>query len=400
VTTRAHEPYVFYGLNSSYYAGKVRSYLRKKRIPFEEQFVNHPHFKEIVGPKAGNTKLPIIEAPDGTVVQDTTEIIDFLEARHPEPPVYPDGPKQRLVALIFELFGDEGLLKAGLHYRWAFPEQNQDFVLEDFALNWDPTSETTARNFGPPGTMPVEEQVARTGDFMRQAISVLGVDASTAPAIEASYEEFLDLFELHCRECPYLLGGWPSIGDFGLMAPLYGHLSRDPYPSMLMKRRAPSVFRWVERMNAFDSGMAPFPEMSHGFMSDDAIPDTLLPMLKLIAKDYMPELESVLAFMARWIQAHPDFPPGVPIVPGGVTMLGAADPLGMHTVTMRGISIRQVVRYYSQWMFQRVVDHYTSLVESERADVDGLLEETDLRPYLDLPIPRRIERLDNLEVFA
>ena len=99
---RSQDPYIFFGLNSSYYAGKVRSYLRKKRIPFEEHFVNHPHFKDVVGPKAGNSKLPIIEAADGAVVQDTTQIIDFLEARHPEPSVYPDGPKQRLVALIFE----------------------------------------------------------------------------------------------------------------------------------------------------------------------------------------------------------------------------------------------------------------------------------------------------------
>jgi hypothetical protein len=34
------------------------------------------------------------------------------------------------------------------------------------------------------------------------------------------------------------------------MGPLYAHLARDPYPSVLMKQQAQRVWRWVERMNA------------------------------------------------------------------------------------------------------------------------------------------------------
>ena len=68
------------------------------------------------------------------------------------------------MALVFELFGDEGLLKAGVHYRWSYPEENQAFCLDDFALNWDPTAETTVRNFGPPGEMSVEDQLAKPPD--------------------------------------------------------------------------------------------------------------------------------------------------------------------------------------------------------------------------------------------
>ena len=68
--------------------------------------------------------------------------------------------------------------------------------------------------------------------------------------IEAAYEELLDRLEAHFRVSPYLLGGRPSIGDFGMIAPLYAHLGRDPYPASLMKRRAPHCYRWVERMSS------------------------------------------------------------------------------------------------------------------------------------------------------
>ena len=39
-----HGPYIFYGLQLSLYSGKVRCYLRKKRLPFLERETWHPGF--------------------------------------------------------------------------------------------------------------------------------------------------------------------------------------------------------------------------------------------------------------------------------------------------------------------------------------------------------------------
>ena len=114
----------------------------------------------------------------------------------------------------------------------------------------------------------------------------------------------------------------------------------------------------------------------------------------------MPELESILGFMDGWVKSHPDLPSGTPINPAGVLLLGAQSPLGTHTVPMRGLPITQNVRYYSQWMFQRSLDHYASLNESERTDVDALLRSTGLLPYLKMTIPRRMERHNNKEVLV
>jgi len=152
--------YVFYGIELSLYAGKVRSYLRKKRLPFVERSSAHPGFVE-AGEKVGNRKQPLLETPEGEVIQDTTEIIDFLEARHPESPVYPEGPCQRLVALFLELYGDEGLMKPAMHYRWNFPEQNDAFLHAEFERGIHPAA--LGAGAGPGGLGACHWAVATTG---------------------------------------------------------------------------------------------------------------------------------------------------------------------------------------------------------------------------------------------
>ena len=164
--------YRIYGSQASLYSGKARSYLRKKKIPFEERQTSHPHFQSVVVAKAGGTFQPTLEAPDGTVVRDTTEIIDFIESRHPSPSVYPTGKMQKLVALLFELFGDEGLLKAAMHYRWHFPEQNEEWILRQFSRFSNATSTLSARR-------QAEQIVEGMHAFI---LPGLGVTPATAPA--------------------------------------------------------------------------------------------------------------------------------------------------------------------------------------------------------------------------
>ena len=73
---------------------------------------------------------------------------------------------------------------------------------------------------------------------MRSATAAFGVSEELVPEIERSYEAFLGLLDAHLAGSPFLLGGHPTIADYGFMGPLYAHLARDPYPSVLMKRRA------------------------------------------------------------------------------------------------------------------------------------------------------------------
>ena len=103
----------------------------------------------------------------------------------------------------------------------------------------------------------------------------MGIYAATIPAIEAAYLDLLDVLDEHFLHHPYLLGGRPSMADFGLMAGLYAHLSRDPVPSALMKSRAANVYRWTERMNLANIDDGEFPEAGDTYPADDALPGTL-----------------------------------------------------------------------------------------------------------------------------
>ena len=80
------DPCILYGSHASYATARTRSYLRKKGIPFVERLPSHPRFREHVRPTSGSHRIPQLELPDGSVIQDSVAILDALEALHPEPP--------------------------------------------------------------------------------------------------------------------------------------------------------------------------------------------------------------------------------------------------------------------------------------------------------------------------
>ena len=91
--------YILYGGDHSYYTGKVRAYMRFKDLDWEEVTASRAVYKSTILPQIGAAIVPVLATADGQFVQDTTDIIDFLEAAHPAVSVYPDTPVQKLVAL-------------------------------------------------------------------------------------------------------------------------------------------------------------------------------------------------------------------------------------------------------------------------------------------------------------
>jgi glutathione S-transferase len=92
--------YTLWGGPLSLYSGKARAYLIKKRIPYRELYPSHPDFPRRIMPAIGLFVVPVLEAPDGTIVQDTTDIIEYLDARHPEPNLVPESKLQEAVAWL------------------------------------------------------------------------------------------------------------------------------------------------------------------------------------------------------------------------------------------------------------------------------------------------------------
>jgi len=380
------EPYTLYAMPASLWSGKARSYLRKHRFDFVERAPGDPRYNEHVVPAIGRWIIPVLETPDGTLVQDTVDIIDHLDAQlPPDRSAYPATPVHRAIAHLLELFGGEGLLRPAMHYRWDFDDTNVPFLSKDFtaALVLGADDETRAGVF------------AFSSDRMRSATTAFGVSEELVPEIERSYEQFLDLFDAHLAGSPYLLGGRPTIGDFGFMGPLYAHLARDPYPSVMMKQRAQRVWRWVERMNSPVLDASEYGDVSETLFADDGVPDTLRALLAYIGDEYLNEAVDQVATVDRWLAEHPDAAEGE-VVLGKPTRRFS----GTTTFDWRGHPMTVAVVPYRLFLIKRLQDAVADAGPADQQTVRTVFAEAGLDPLLDVRPRRWVVRADNHEVWG
>jgi len=387
-TERPEGIYTLWGGPLSLYSGKARSYLIKKRIPYVERFPSHSDFPTRVMPAIGLFVIPVLEAPDGTLVQDTTRIFEYLEARHPEPVVVPSSPLQNAVAWLISAFASEGLLQAAMHYRWSYRREQESFLQAEFGRILHAGSGPAARDAQ---AMAVMQQ-------MNSYLPVLGVTAETVPAIEASYEALLDILQHHFAAHPYLLGGRPSIADFGLMAPLFAHLSRDPYPSNLMKLRAPNVYRWTERMNLAQIADGEFPDQREIYPPADEIPETLVPLLQHIFADWGPEIAAYARQYDAWVQANPSAPAGHLLSQSQERRVHPS--LGEVTFDLRGVPMRRQCAPQALWHFDKAASLARGLAGSSRELWRALMQRTGGAQVMSISLARPIVHRDNVLVLA
>ena len=83
-----------FGAPVGLYTGKIRSYLRKQGIPFVERLPSDRQFQKEMLPAIGRFRNPVIKTIDGAIVQDTADIIDYLEAHGlARESAYPTNPR-------------------------------------------------------------------------------------------------------------------------------------------------------------------------------------------------------------------------------------------------------------------------------------------------------------------
>lgn len=358
------EGYEFYGAEVSYYSGKVRAYLRYKRIPFIEYGATAEIYRSVILPRVGWPVIPIVVTPEGETLQDSTDIIDALEERFPDAPVYPATTKQRLAALLLELYGDEWLKIPAMHYRWT---KNREFALSEFGR-------LSAPQLPPEGQREVADKISKP---FAGALPFLGATPKTAEAIEKSYEALLGELDRHFASHEFLFGSRPSIGDFGLIGPLYAHQFRDPASGELMKRIAPNVVRWVQRM------MKPPHPKGGEFLPRDEVPETIIPVLARMMREMVPVLVSTAHLFTKWVAEHPGAKEGTEEVPRAI---------GMHEFTLEGVTENRAVFPYDLWMLQRPLDFIASLEADEKLRAADLLSAAGGETFLDFPAFPRVTR--------
>lgn len=362
--------YRMYGAEFSLYSGKLRSYLRKKGLDFEEIAPSILTYRRFIVPRTGVAYIPVLQTPEDDVVQDTTEIIDFLEKRHPERSVYPSGPRQRLVSLLLEVYGDEWLIIPAMHYRWNFPGENQPFIDEEFGrllFPWFPRM--MQRILG-----------RRVGKRFSGFLPALGISEATRQGVESSWLALLADLERHFSRHAFVLGARPCIGDFGLIGPMYAHLHRDPHPGRLMREHAPNVCSWVERM------MSPKPA-DGDFLPDDAVADTLMPVLGRMAQEQLPVLMDTARRLSDWHAQDP----GSRRIPRS---------LGRHRFRIGGAEGERAVLPSSLWLWQRPLDYLDGLDEGSRREAGRSLAAAGFPPLEETRAFPRIERRNNRFVIS
>ena len=372
-------PHRLYAITHSLYSGRARSYLIKHQIPFQELSTGHESFKAEVLPKGKLATIPTLVTPEGEVIRDGAAIIEHFEATNGRPS-QPRGPRQRIISALFDVIGTDGLLRPAMHYRWNFPEDNLAFVRYHFLHSQRDTPERA-------------EKTEAMMDRMRYAAMIFGVTEHSQGVVESLYLDYLDALNGHFEQYPYLLGWRPSVGDFGLIAPMYAHLGRDPHPAKLMQQRAVSVHRWVERMNRADQDVPEFFNAGTEFIDDDEVPESLMAVLRVLAEDFVPETLAAAESINGWLAENkPET--GAPAV-GRL-----AQARGTATFALRGQTIEALAQPHRFYLFQRVQDDYASLSETEKAAVDAVLSKSGMTAILDAALNRRIERADNLEVWV
>jgi glutathione S-transferase len=251
--------YRIFGAEVSPYSVKVRSYFRYKGIP-HEWIVRGPAAQAEYEKYAKLPLIPAVATPEDEGLQDSTPIIETLEAKFPEPSIHPADPALAFLSALIEEFGDEWGNKWMFHYRWA-READQNSA-----------GRRIAETMAPAGTG--DEQLAEiAGMIVKRMLSrvwFVGSSEQTAPQIEQSFRDAIGQLDAHLAIRPYLFGARPAFGDFGLWGQIYNAWT-DPTAGALLRERAPSVAVWVERM------LDPTSEGDFDSWSD--LEPTLMPLL-------------------------------------------------------------------------------------------------------------------------
>jgi len=282
-------PFRLYGAELSPYSIKVRAYLRFKDIPFEWLSRSNARQEEF----ARYAKLPLIPVlvdAEDNALQDSTPVIEALEQAFPEPAITPQEPALAFISALLEDY-DEWLNKAMFHYRSTYPDDQAHAAKAIAGALFEDAEQ-------PEG---MEEAIRAR---MSARLHHVGSSAETAPVIEASFTRLLGLIEPLLARNPYLLGGRPSLADFGLAGQL-AQLASDPTPSAIIKARAPNIVAWLARMQA--------PKVEGPFASAASLRDDLVALLRQeLSACYLP-------WMAANATAVADDDNGVSIdVEGGV----------------------------------------------------------------------------------
>lgn len=263
------------GAPGSPYTRKMLAVLRYRRIPYRFLLPNNPRLRDLPRPKV--PLLPTFYLPDAAgelqAVTDSTPLIARFEREYAGRSLIPADPALAFLNDLIEDYADEWLTKAMFHYRWNY---RPDIDKAAKVLPCWRGFTTPDADLAKAAAAVSERQIGRLG--------YVGSNAVTRPVIEASYRRFLQAFEDHLRQFPYLMGQRPGSCDFAVFGQLTQLAEFDPTPAALALEIAPRVTAWVGMMEDL-SGLEP---ADGDWLTVDALPASLAALLAEIGRVYPP----------------------------------------------------------------------------------------------------------------
>lgn len=225
---------LLYQSEVSPFCDKVRRVLHYKRRPFEIHEV--PRTETLTRLRRMNPagKVPVLEH-DGSIIADSSDIVRYLEAAFPDPPVFPASARERALCHLLEDWADEGLYFVELWLR---------FGVRDNAEEWS----RRASHSEPPLIRRATEAALPT--LMRNVLKAQGTGRKPADVVLADFDRHLDALDTWL-DSEWLVGSALSIADIATYSQLAFAGETDEGASLLARR--PRVLAWMERVNGATS---------------------------------------------------------------------------------------------------------------------------------------------------
>jgi glutathione S-transferase len=183
---------------------KIRCILEHKGLAFETIDYNGLRARKASGLSDAG-KLPVLDY-DGDRIQDSSDIARFLEAKHPEKPVYPSDPVARASVAIWEDWADESLYWFEVYFRFMY----DDARAKSAAL----LSE------GRSGLERVMLAIAVKRMYAKK-LAAQGLGRMPRERVEQKFVEHVDTLDTLLGSRPWLVGDTRTIADIAVASQLH-----------------------------------------------------------------------------------------------------------------------------------------------------------------------------------
>ena len=122
------------------------------------------------------------------------------------------------------------------------------------------------------------------------------------------------------------------------------------------------------------------------FLPDDAVPETLTPILQRLFAEHWPVMADTATLLSAWRGEHPNEK-----IPRST---------GWHNFKLGEVTERRRAFPYTVWMMQRVLKAYGSLAAPDKAHTDAWLRTVGGYEALQFTVQDPVTRVNNKLVFV